>query len=69
MSSNIEWFVDYKQFNDNLEVRIGNGTKITAYSKGNINILVISNGNWTKNHLSDVSYVPETKVNLFSTGT
>lgn len=68
MSSHIEWFVDYKQFNNNLEVRIGDGTKITAYGKSNINILVFANGNWTKNHLSDVLYVPEIKVNFFPSG-
>lgn len=68
MSSHIEWFVDYKQFNNNLEVRIGDGTKNTAYGKGNINILVFANRKWTENHMSDVLYGPDMKVNLFSSG-
>lgn len=36
MYDHIEWFVDYKQLNNNVEVRIGNGTKVTAYGKCDI---------------------------------
>lgn len=47
-------------------VRIGNGESIPALGRGNINIHVYANGIWNEKHLSNVLYVPNIELNLFS---
>lgn len=47
-------------------MRIGNGNSIFATGRGKINIRAFNNTSWEEKHLSDVLYVPEIHLNLFS---
>lgn len=67
-SYRFEWFVDYQPFDQDLPVRIGDGFYIYAKGVGTIDILAYNNNKWCKNHLTDVLYVPEIHLNLFSQG-
>lgn len=68
MSYRFEWFVDYRPFDKDLPVRIGNGSYIFAKGIGTIDILAYDNNKWCTKHLTDVLYVPEIHLNLFSQG-
>lgn len=68
MSYRLEWFVDYQPFDGDLPVRIGNGSHIFAKGTGTIDILAYYNHKWNRKHLTDVLYVPEIHLNLFSQG-
>lgn len=47
-------------------MKIGNGAKILAYGKGEIDINMFNGKEWKQNHLVDVLFVPDIKYNLFS---
>ena len=67
MSKRKEWFVNYTKFYEPMPVRIGNGDRIYAYGKGDINIIAYNNNECImEKHLSNVLYVPEIHLNLFS---
>lgn len=66
MTNRREWFIDYKKFDQPVQVRIGNGSVILAIGKGNINILAYNKVDWIEKHLSDVLHVPDIQLNLFS---
>lgn len=68
MTSHRGLFVDFEDFTYPLFIRIGDGTKLKSYGKGVINILAFNGQSWVEKHLSNVLYVPELKLNLFSTG-
>lgn len=66
MSNKIKWFIDYEKFASPKMVRVGNGELIPAYGKGNINISAYNSKKWIDKHLTDVLYLPEIHLNLFS---
>lgn len=68
MSYHFEWFVDYQPFDQDLPVRIGDGSYIYAKGVGTIDILAYNNKEWCRKHLTDVLYVPKIHLNLFSQG-
>lgn len=51
---------------DTIAVRIGDGSLIDAVGIGKINILAFDGKDWHEKHLSDVLYVPQIHLNLFS---
>lgn len=67
MTHHREWFLEFAIFDKPMQVRMGNGDTICAYGKGNINISAFDNKSWMPKHLSDVLYVPDISLNLFST--
>ena len=68
MTSRREWFSTYEQFSNPLLVKIGNGTIIEAIGKGSINIRSNTFNEVIECCLNNVLYVPELKMNLFSSG-
>lgn len=68
MSYRKDWFAEYIEFDEDLPVRIGNGSFIVAKGHGTIDIMAYNNEQWCKKHLVDVLYVPEIHLNLFSQG-
>lgn len=66
MSHRREWFQNFRE--GSIGVTIGNGAKIVAQGKGDINILVFNGDEWIKKYITDVLYVPEIHLNLFSSG-
>lgn len=61
-----EFFEDFKE--ESVGVTIGNGTKIMAKGKGDINILAFNGNEWISKRMVNVLYVPEIHLNLFSSG-
>jgi len=59
-------FVSFTNFDEPKSVRIGNNAVIMAYGYGRINVEMCVNGKWIPSFLSNVWYVPELGVNLFS---
>ena len=49
-------------------VRIGDGSYIQAYGRGDINVHTFDGNSWNLNHLANVLFVPKLKYNLFSAG-
>lgn len=66
MSHRRDWFQDFKEISST--VTIGNGMKIMAKGRGNINILAFNDNEWIQRQIRDVLYVPEMHINLFSSG-
>lgn len=64
MTNQREWFSEYQQFPDPMKICIGNGEKVSALGRGNINIETNVNGKWSKGIMYDV--LPGMKHNLFS---
>lgn len=62
-------FVEYEDFKEEMRVRIGNGSYIVAKGQGIVNILAFNNSEWCEKHLSNVLYVPDLHLNLFSQNT
>ena len=59
-------FVSYTQFVEPKQVRVGNDAVIQAYGMGRINVEMFVDEKWCSAFLTDVWYVPELRVNLFS---
>lgn len=68
MCNRSEWFKSYTSFSTPTAVRVGNGDRIMAYGRGNIDVMVFDGKKWTLRYLAEVLYVPDIKLNLFSTG-
>nr|XP_046472588.1 uncharacterized protein LOC124214366 [Neodiprion pinetum] len=68
MSNQKDWFVGYETLQEPIPIKIGNGERIYAVGKGNINVLAYDNNVWKAKHLAEVLHVPKLKYNLFSTG-
>ena len=68
MSHQKDLFINYKKYENPIEVRIGNGATIFSYGKGDISVLCFDGENWTSKTLLNVLYVPDIKLNLFSEG-
>lgn len=66
MTYDRELFSSYEQFDKPQKVRVGNGELINAYGCGDVDILSYNNFTWLNKCLKKVLYVPEIKVNLFS---
>lgn len=66
MCNRREWFQNYTDASTS--VTIGNGTKIVARGKGDIDILAYDGNDWIQKQILDVLYVPEIHMNLFSSG-
>lgn len=66
MTNRREWFVTFNNLSKPIPVRVGNGETIYAYGKGEINVLAFNNAEWVEKHLSNVLFVPEIRLNLFS---
>jgi Reverse transcriptase (RNA-dependent DNA polymerase)/gag-polypeptide of LTR copia-type/Zinc knuckle len=59
-------FVSYTNFVEPKPVRVGNDAVIMAYGSGRINVKMRVDDTWNPAFLTDVWYVPELRVNLFS---
>lgn len=68
MTSNREWFVDYKPLADPISIEVGNKEYIDAIGIGSIDVVSIVNGERLDVTLTDVHYVPKISSNLFSLG-
>lgn len=69
MTNRRDWFINYKELDSPIAVRMGNGVCIYAVGKGDINILSFDNFTWLEKHLENVLYVPDIHLNLFSQST
>lgn len=58
----------YKDFSEEIEITIGNGDVIHAQGEGDVYIQAYNGKIWQKKTLSNVYYVPDLHVNLFSAG-
>ena len=67
MTHNFEYFAEFVKFETCKYVRIGDGTLLKAVGQGKINVMVYGQNKWSKRYLDGVLYVPDMKVNLFST--
>lgn len=67
MCNRREWFTDYKIFKQPRRIRVGNGAIILAYGFGDIYVEAFDGKMWRSKYLSNVLYVPDIKLNLFST--
>lgn len=65
MSNRREWFVDFIDINPE-EITIGNGDKVHAIGRGDIQILSFDGDKWIERRLLNVLYVPKLCTNLFS---
>lgn len=68
MSKRREWFTNYVQLEQPHNITIGNGSKMQAVGKGDIEILCYNGKDWLKRTMLDVLYVPVLHTNLFSQG-
>lgn len=66
MSNSRHSFDNFQELSD--KVKVGNGSFVDVKGMGNINVLVYTGDEWVKKHITNVRYVPELYVNLFSTG-
>lgn len=66
MTRNRDWFSDYAECEPAISVKIGNGEYIYALGKGTVKIKAFNNSEWIEKTLTEVLYVPEIHVNLFS---
>lgn len=66
MSHRREWFENFTEIS--VDITIGDGTKIKARGKGDINILAFNGDEWIRKHMVNVLYVPDIHLNLFSSG-
>lgn len=66
MSHRREWFQNFTEASSSITV--GNGSKIMAEGKGDINIMAFNGVEWVRKHIANVLYVPEIHLNLFSSG-
>lgn len=64
-----DWFVEFEEIVPLMKVRIGNGSHIFARGQGSINVLAFNGMEWVEKHLSNVLYVPDIHLNLFSQNT
>lgn len=69
MSKNLSWFQNYVKFQSPKNIRIGNGAVIPAYGKGDILIEAFDGKVWNPKQILGVLYVPDIKLNLFSSNT
>lgn len=65
MSNRREWFVDFSDMQPQ-EITIGNGDKVYAIGRGNIEILSFDGEKWIEKRLLSVLFVPKLCTNLFS---
>lgn len=61
-----EWFNDFVTLKQPIPITIGNGEKMYAHGRGNINIKSFDGEKWIKANILDVLYVPMLYKNLFS---
>lgn len=66
MSHRSEWFVNMTEIST--AVTIGDGRRIMAKGRGDVNILAFDGVNWIPKRIADVLYVPDLHLNLFSSG-
>lgn len=67
MCNKRHWFKNYIDFDKPRSIRVGNGAIIPAFGTGDINIQAFDGSVWRSKFLSGVLYVPDIKLNLFST--
>lgn len=68
MTNRSDWFRSFESFQVSSSVSVGNGDKIKAIGRGDIDVRVYNGKVWNTMHLKNVLYVPDIKLNLFSTG-
>lgn len=68
ISSQLDWFSSYKQFETPKPLRLGDGRSMFAQGTGEIQIEMLVKNKWKPGHLTEVWYVPESDQNLFSSG-
>lgn len=61
-----EWFENFTEVSRN--VTIGNGARIKAQGKGDINVFSFNGNEWIRKRMVNVLYVPKIHLNLFSSG-
>ncbi|KAG8172649.1 hypothetical protein JTE90_009811, partial [Oedothorax gibbosus] len=66
MTRHKEYFSSFESFTPPKEVQVGNNSTILAYGQGVIDVKMKIGGQWIKNYLTNVWYVPEVGRNLFS---
>ena len=66
MVKNINWFAEYKKFQNPLDVTIGDGSKIKAYGKGKINLVSVVGKSKIRCYFESALYVPNINMNLVS---
>lgn len=69
MSNKREWFTNFVALKKPFPIRIGNGKHIFATGIGEILIFAFDDKNWVRKRLTDVLFVPDIKLQLFSFGT
>src|SRR2546428_2319179 len=69
MTPNGDWFSEYRKLESPIIIHVGKeGETVKGIGRGRIDVkLHLGNGKYTSAFLKDVIYVPEMKVNLFST--
>ena len=66
MTRHKEWFKSYTAFDKAQDVRIADGSVLRAYGKGVIPVEAYDGNAWNIKYLTNVLYVPDIKLNLFS---
>src|SRR5277367_89492 len=68
MTNQRNYFLFYEQFVKPMEIRVGNKEIILAHGQGTVNVEMLIGGEWQRNHLHNVWFVPDVGRNLFSVG-
>lgn len=68
MTMNRHWLSDYKEYQEEVPVRVGNGGLIYGKGSGNIDVISFVGNKKVNATIYDVLYVPEINTNLFSAG-
>lgn len=63
-----EFFYEYEEFDEPVNVRVGDGKFIPGYGSGNIKVELFDGTDWVSNKFLKVLYVPDMACNLFSIG-
>ncbi|KAG8181569.1 hypothetical protein JTE90_017319 [Oedothorax gibbosus] len=66
MTRHKEYFSSFESFTPLKEVQVRNNSTILVYGQGVIDVKMKIDGQWIKNYLTNVWYVPEVGRNLFS---
>lgn len=66
MSKQRNWFVNYVELEEPIDILIGNGDVMRAIGRGDIDALVYDGNQWNKKRLHDVLHAPKLFANLFS---
>ncbi|KMQ86201.1 integrase core domain protein, partial [Lasius niger] len=68
MCNNLDFFENYRKVTDERKVKIGNGTFLKICGVGTVELDAWNGQEWIKTKISNVLFVPELKINLFSLG-